>query len=146
MRPWVLAFHLLGVVLWMGGVLTFSRVLGYHTREAPSVRPRYTYLEGRLNYLVTIPGAVITLGCGLWLMSIYGMQWFRVALWMHWKLGLVGAVAVIHLFLTLKQREIGRLPPEAPLKRALFAAMHGTLGLLLIAILILACVQPMSGP
>ena len=144
MRAWLLTFHLLGVVLWMGGLLTFSRVLGYHAREAPSVRPRFTWLEGRLNYLVTIPGAVLTIAFGLWLTSIYGMAWFRVAVWLHYKLGLVAAVIVIHVVLTKKQRQIARAAPDAPMKRALYAALHGTLGLLLIAILALAAHQPMA--
>ncbi len=144
MRGWVLGFHLVGVVLWMGGLLTFSRVLGYHAREAPSVRPRYTWLEGRLNYLVTIPGAVLTIGCGLWLIDIYGAAWFKVALWMHIKLTLVMIVIAIHIVLTLKQRQVGRRAPDAPMKRALYAALHGTLGLLLIAIILLATLQPMS--
>jgi putative membrane protein len=144
MRATVLAFHLLGVVLWMGGLLSFSRILGYHAREAPSVRPRYTWLEGRMNWLVTVPGAVITTGCGLWLIQIYGAQWFSVAIWMHWKLVLVGVVVVIHAFLTWKQRRVARQRPDEPVPRALFAALHGTLGLLLIAILLLAAHQPMK--
>jgi uncharacterized membrane protein len=131
----------------MGGLLTFSRILGYHAREAPSVRPRYTWLEGRLNWLVTVPGAVITIACGLWLVSIYGGfhgAWFHTASWMHYKLALVAAVLVIHVVLTVQHRGIARRPPEAHVRRALFAALHGTLGLLLIGILILASVQPMS--
>src|SRR6185295_3502753 len=108
MRETLLALHLVGVVLWMGGLLTFSRVLGYHSREAPSVRPRYTFLEGRLNYLVTIPGAVITIGFGIWLTANYGADWLRVSTWMHYKLAMVGAVLVIHTVLTLKQRQIAR--------------------------------------
>src|SRR3954453_13952246 len=103
MRAWALAFHLVGVVLWMGGLLTFSRILGYHAREAPSVRPRYSWMEGRLNWLVAGPGAVLTIGCGLWLLNIYGAQWFRVALWMHWKLVLVIVVVIIHAVLTIQQ-------------------------------------------
>jgi putative membrane protein len=142
-RATVLAFHLVGVVLWMGGLLSFSRILGYHAREAPSVRPRYVWLEGRMNWLVTVPGAVITTGCGLWLIQIYGAQWFAVARWMHWKLVLVGVVVVVHAFLTWKQRRVARQRPDQPVPRALFAALHGTLGLLLIAILLLATHQPM---
>src|SRR5262249_26944314 len=122
MRATVLAFHLLGAVLWMGGLLSFSRILGYHAREAPSVRPRYTWLEGRMNWLVTVPGAVITTGCGLWLIQIYGAQWFAVARWMHWKLVLVAVVVVIHAFLTWKQRRVARQRPDEPVPRALFAA------------------------
>jgi uncharacterized membrane protein len=144
MRATLVAFHLLGVVLWMGGLLTFSRVMGYHARESPTVRPRYVWLEGRLNYLVTIPGFVITLGCGLGLMRIYGMQWFHKAVWMHWKLALVGMVAILHIGLTAQQRRVARRPPDAPMKRALYAAIHGTIGLLLMAILLLAAHQPMA--
>jgi putative membrane protein len=143
-RATVLAFHLVGVVLWMGGLLTFSRILGYHAREAPSVRPRYTWLEGRMNWLVTVPGFVIAAGTGLWLVQIYGGQWFSQALWMHWKLSLVAVVVLIHAFLTVKQRRVARQRPEEPVPRALFAALHGTLGLLLIAILLLATHQPMK--
>jgi len=144
MRATLLALHLLGVVLWMGGLLTFSRILGYHARERPSVRPRYTWLEGRLNWLVTVPGAAITLIFGLWLTANYGgVTWLRATLWMQWKLALVAVVLVIHVVLTVKHRRILRAPPEAPLKRALFAALHGTLGLLLIAILFLAAHKPL---
>jgi putative membrane protein len=144
MRATLLALHLLGVVLWMGGLLTFSRILGYHTRESPSVRPRYTWLEGRLNYLVTVPGAVLTLIFGLWLTANYGgLDWLRVTLWMQWKLALVAVILVIHGVLTLKHRRIQRSPPDAPMKRAVFAALHGTLGLLLIAILFLAAHKPL---
>jgi putative membrane protein len=144
MRATLLAFHLVGVVLWMGGLLTFSRILGYHAREAPSVRPRYTWLEGRLNGLVALPGAVITIGFGIWLLDVYGLAWLRVARWMHYKLALVGVVVVLHLLLTLKQRVIARQRPDEPVSRALFAALHGTIGLLLIAIFLLATHQPMA--
>ena len=144
MRPTVLAFHLVGVVLWMGGLLSFSRILGYHAREAPSVRPRYVWLEGRLNWLVTVPGAVLTFGFGLWLAQIYGWSWFVVARWLHYKLALVGVVVVLHAFLTVKQRRVARQRPDEPVSRALFAAIHGTIGLLLIAILLLATHQPMA--
>ena len=143
-RAWLLTFHLLGVVLWMGGLLTLTRVMGYHAREAPSVRPRYTWLEGRMNYLVTFPGAFLTILFGLLLVTQHGMAWFRVAVWMHWKLALVAAATVIHIVTTVKQRKIARQSPSEKVPRALFAALHGTLGLLLIAILALAVHQPMS--
>ena len=143
-RGWLLAFHLLGAILWMGGLLTVSRVLGYHSKEDPSVRPRFVWLEGRLNYLVALPGAGLTLLCGIALAYVYGAAWFRVALWLHIKLTLVVVVALVHLGLTLKQRSIARQSPNEPVSRALFAALHGTIGLLLIAILLLAVHQPMQ--
>jgi putative membrane protein len=144
MRGWLLGFHLIGVVLWMGGLLSFSRILGYHTKEDPSVRPRYTFLEGRLNYLVAVPGALLTIAFGLWLAVQHGMQWFRVAVWLHWKLTLVLAVLVIHVVLSVKHHQIRRAPPAQPLSRGLYASLHGMIGLLLIAIVLLATHQPMS--
>src|SRR5436309_4742925 len=97
MRAWLLGFHLIGVVLWMGGLLAFSRILGYHAKEDPSVRPRFTFIEGRLNYLVAVPGALLTIAFGVWMAYGYGRAWFRVAVWLHWKLSFVLVLAVIHV-------------------------------------------------
>jgi putative membrane protein len=119
-------------------------MLGYHAKEDPSVRPRFTYVEGRLNWLVSVPGLVLTVACGLWLMWLWGLGWFRVATWMHIKLTLVTCVLVIHGVLTVSHRRISRQRPDEPLRRGKFAALHGMVGLLLIAIVILACLRPMS--
>ncbi|HEY2744750.1 MAG TPA: CopD family protein [Polyangia bacterium] len=143
-RGWLVGFHLIGVVLWMGGLLTFSRILGYHSKELPSARPRFTFVEGRLNWLVAVPGAVLTIVFGAWLLYDHGAAWFRVALWMHIKLVLVVAVAGIHMFLTIKHAQIRRAHPSAPMSRGLYAALHGFVGLLVIAIILLATTQPMS--
>ena len=143
-RGWLLGFHLIGVVLWMGGLLSFSRILGYHSKELPSARPRLTFIEGRLNWLVAVPGAVLTIAFGLWLTIDHGAAWFRVAAWLHWKLTLVLATLVIHVVLTVKHHQIRRANPSAPMSRALYASLHGTVGLLLIAIVLLATNQPMS--
>jgi protoporphyrinogen IX oxidase len=143
-RGWLVGFHLIGVVLWMGGLLTFSRLLGYHSKELPSARPRFTFVEGRLNWLVAVPGAVLTIVFGVWLVWEHGAAWFRVAAWMRYKLMLVVAVAGIHLFLTIKHAQIRRAAPSARMSRGLYAAMHGFVGLLVIAIILLATNQPMS--
>jgi protoporphyrinogen IX oxidase len=143
-RGWLVGFHLIGVVLWMGGLMAFSRILGYHSKELPSARPRFTFIEGRLNWLVAVPGAVMTIVFGLWLLWQHGAAWFRVAAWMHYKLTLVLAVVAIHVVLTVKHAQIRRAPPSAKMSRGLYAALHGTVGLLLIAIVLLATNQPMS--
>jgi putative membrane protein len=139
----LVAVHLLGVVLWMGGLLNLSRILGYHAIEHPTVRPRYSWLEGRLNYLVTIPGAILTVGTGVAQAILDGADYFHAAGWLHWKLLLVGAILVIHVILTRKHRRLTREPADAKIKKALFAALHGTLGLLLIGVLFLAALKPM---
>jgi putative membrane protein len=143
-RGWLVGLHLIGVVLWMGGLMSFSRILGYHSKELPSARPRLTFIEGRLNWLVSVPGAVLTIVFGVWLAWQHGAQWFRVAAWLHYKLVLVVGVVIIHVVLTVKHAQIRRAHPSAPMSRGLYAALHGTIGLLLIAIVLLATNQPMS--
>ena len=81
-RGWLVGLHLIGVVLWMGGLLAFSRILGYQSKELPSVRPRLTFIESRLNWLVAVPGALLTIVFGVWLAWQHGEAWFRVSLWM----------------------------------------------------------------
>ena len=63
---------------------------------------------------------------------------------MHYKLALVLGVVIIHVVLTVKHAQIRRAHPSAPMSRGLYAALHGTVGLLLIAIVLLATTQPMS--
>jgi putative membrane protein len=142
-RGWLVGFHLIGVVLWMGGLLAFSRVLGYHTKEHPSIRPRLTFIEGRLNALVAWPGALLTIVFGVWLTVDHGRLWFRGAAWLHFKLALVVATLIIHVVLTVKHYRVRRAHPAEPMSRALYAALHGCVGLLLIAIVLLATNQPM---
>ena len=137
----LIAFHLLGVVLWMGGLLTLTRILGYHARELPSVRPRLSWIEGRLDTLVAMPGALLVAGTGLAQVLLDGRAYFAGASWLHWKLGLVAIVAALHFVVTRRRRALAAGPADAKVPRALFAAVHGTIGLLLIAILILALVK-----
>lgn len=137
----LVAIHLLGVVLWMGGLLNLSRILGYHAREAPAVRPRFSWLEGRLDFLVTIPGAILTIGTGVAQAILDGADYFRAAEWLHIKLALVAAMLVIHAVLTRRHRAMARGPADAKINKALFAALHGSLGLLLIGVLFLAVLK-----
>jgi uncharacterized membrane protein len=75
---------------------------------------------------------------GLTPMSIIELD---AARWLHWKLALVFAIVVIHAILTRRQRAVARQAPDAPMKRAVYAALHGTLGLLLIGVLALAVLK-----
>ena len=140
----LLAIHLLGVILWTGGLLNLTRILGYHAREAPAVRPRYSWLEGRLDFLVTVPGAVITVATGVAQAWLDGSAYFAAATWLQVKLGLVAVVALLHVWVARRHRALARGPAAAPMKRGPYAAIHGTLGLIVIAILFLAVLKPMK--
>lgn len=139
---WLLAFHVVGVVMWLGSLMALSRVLGYHTREPPSVRPRFSFVEGRLDVGGAMPGALLTLLTGLGLLAMEPMGWFRAQGWLHTKLLLVLFLALIHGGVRIRYRRMARQRADQPTSRAFFGAAHGIVGLLLIGIIILAIVRP----
>ena len=139
---WLIAFHVIGVVMWMGSLMTLSRLLGYHTREPATVRPRLSYIEGRLDLLGAVPGALLTLGTGLGQLALEPAGWFRASGWMHTKLLLVLVLVVLHVMTMVRHRRLARQRADQVIPRAFFAASHGIIGLLLIAIVILAVVRP----
>src|SRR5262249_29149902 len=101
-----------------------------------------SYIEGRLDMIGAMPGALLTIGTGVAQLALEPAGWMRVSGWMHVKLLLVLTLVVLHLMLTVRHRRLApqRADQESP--RGLFAASHGIIGLLLIAIVILAIVRP----
>jgi protoporphyrinogen IX oxidase len=139
---WLIAFHVVGVVMWMGSLMALSRILGYHVREPATVRPRFSFLEGRLDLFGAVPGAVLTLATGLGQLALEPDRWFSTARWMHVKLLLVLVLVVLHVMLLVRHRRLARQRADQVIPRGFFAAAHGMIGLLLIAIVVLAVVRP----
>ena len=133
------------MVMWMGGVMAFARLLAHHAAEPPSARPILSKIERRLNYLVAVPGAILTIACGVLSIKGYGLDWFRVSLWLHAKLALVGVLLLLHLGATRAQHRIARLDPNAPLRSGAWTALNLIFAILLVAIIALAVHQPLVG-
>ncbi|MBI5136003.1 MAG: CopD family protein [Nitrospirae bacterium] len=136
---WWLTFHLLGMVLWTGGLLTISRMAAYHTAEAPEVQPRLAWVEGRMYWLVAIPGAVITVVTAAGLVASSPADYTDQG-WFHGKMVLVGLLIGLNALLHVKLGALKAHPESA--RKALFSAVHGTIGLTLIGILVMVTVRP----
>ncbi len=136
---WWLTFHLLGMVLWSGGLLTVSRMAAYHTAETPEVQPRLAWVEGRLYWLVTVPGAIITLITAAGLVANSPVTYAGQG-WFHGKMMLVALLIVLHTVMHIKLKDLKMHPENA--KKAVFSAVHGTIGLTLIGLLIMVKVRP----
>jgi len=145
MRAWLVTFHLVGMVMWTGGVMAFVRLLTHHAVEPPSARPILSKIEKRLNYLIAFPGAILTIACGVLLVQAFGRDWFRVSLWLHVKLALVGLFFLLHYGATRAQHRIARLDPNAPLRSGGWTSLNVLFALLLVAIIALGAHQPMVG-
>ncbi|MDH5528215.1 MAG: CopD family protein [Nitrospirota bacterium] len=136
---WWLTFHLLGMVLWTGGLLGISRMAAYHVAEAPEIQPRFAWVEGRMYWLVVIPGMVITLITAAGLLSTGVLPYGDLG-WFHGKMMLVGLLLILHATLHIKLGQLKTHPERQ--KKAFFSALHGTIGLTLIGLLIMVMVRP----
>jgi putative membrane protein len=136
---WWRAFHVLGVVLWTGGLLAVSRMAAYHVAEAAAVQPRFAWVEWRMYWLVVIPGTVITLVTAVGLLASGALPYGSLG-WFHGKMALVVLLIALHATLHVKLKAL-KARPEAQ-RKAVFSAVHGTIGLTLIGILILVEVRP----
>lgn len=129
-----LVLHLVGVVLWMGGLMAMSRALVLMAKRPGPGRPVLAELAGRLNILAVL-GLLLSLGSGLYQLSLWPSGAFATTRWMHHKLTALIAVAVVHGLLFRLQRRWQGQGETVELARGQAAALHGIVGLLLIAIL-----------
>ena len=87
------------MVAWMSGLFYLPRLMVYHAQtDVQAVKDQFKIMEKRLWYFVT-PFALLTLVLGVWLISLYGKEWFVAAKWLHIKLLLVMALYIYHFYL-----------------------------------------------
>jgi putative membrane protein len=92
---WIKAFHIIFMVTWFAGLFYLPRLFVYHamSEDAPS-RERFKVMERKLFFGIMTPGALLTMGFGLWLWLGYGFY----GGWLHAKLALVAILVVYHVY------------------------------------------------
>ena len=134
----VVAFHLLAVIIWIGGLLTLTSVLARVPEEVGLPRERLlgtvrsTY-RGAVNV-----GAIISIFLGSIIIVLRPEVLHRG--WLHLKLLLVVGILVYQWRLYRRIRHLEEHPGES--SGAEFRMAHGILSLLVLAILLLAILQP----
>jgi len=102
---WIKALHVFFMVAWMSGLFYLPRLMVYHAQtDIQAVKDQFKIMERRLWLFVT-PFAVLTLVFGVWLIGLYGKEWFVAAKWLHIKLTLVVAVYAYHFYLFVLVRK-----------------------------------------
>jgi len=129
---WLRVVHFLGLVLWMGGLLSLSRILGYHVTEIEVVRNRYAFIERKLLFGVTLPGALLSLVSGLWLLT--GRMFYLKNAGMHFKLLFVAILVVGTIVTLFEWKKLARgVIGDSALK---YKILHGVIALALILVLV----------
>lgn len=92
---WVKAVHVMAVISWMAGLLYLPRLFVYHCSAPAGSAPSQTFkvMERRLLRGIMRPALAVTFALGLWLVHAGG---FGGAPWLHAKLALVAALALVH--------------------------------------------------
>lgn len=113
---WVLAAHLLGMVLWIGSLSSVYWLLRIHSHAPKDVTEQLNLMERTLAMTMDL-AATVTIGCGL-VIGITGVpgrgfSWFKVVPdvngpWLHIKLVFVVALLAVHGMLRVKIKKFGQ--------------------------------------
>lgn len=85
--------HIIGFVAWFAGLFYLVRMFVYHAEALEETGEKreilcsqYELMESRVYKIICNPAMIITWLAGLLMLYIYGFDWFRANIWMHWKL------------------------------------------------------------
>lgn len=86
------------MIAWFAGIFYLPRLFVYHAMsEEKSCTSMLKIMERRLLFFVT-PFAILTAVFGIWLIYLYGAQWFKFSAWLHIKLLLVTLLYGYHAY------------------------------------------------
>ena len=105
---WIKALHVFFMVAWMSGLFYLPRLMVYHAQtNIQAVKDQFKIMERRLWYFVT-PFALLTFVFGVWLIVLYGKEWFLAAKWLQIKLSLVIGLYAYHFYLLVLVRKFAK--------------------------------------
>lgn len=95
---WVKAFHIIFMVTWFAGLFYLPRLFVYHAEAKDNIsNERFKIMERKLYFGIATPGAIITIGLGLWLVHILGYTLLS-SFWLQAKLALIALLVVYHIY------------------------------------------------
>ncbi len=91
------ALHIISMVTWFAGLFYLPRLFVYHAQcEDQQGKERFKTMERKLYYGIMTPGAIVTLGLGIWMLIDYAWAAYGTAMWLHIKLTFILAMIVYH--------------------------------------------------
>jgi protoporphyrinogen IX oxidase len=136
---WALVFHIVGFVLWMGGLLVATQVMASRTRQSsPEVHAALARLETKLFKGIAHPGAAVTVIGGI-IVLVLQPDYLRQG-WLHAKLFLVAILIALDIIAYVRSRasQAGRIE----LQKRECMALHSGIALVFIGIVILVMIKP----
>lgn len=126
-----LALHLIGMIMWVGGVLFLSRVMKLMLNSGGSAAVMGAATK-RIFFGWIVPGLLVTTVSGMYQLSIVGLR-----SWMHMKLTLLLGLFVITFLL---HAEVRKINSGGEVNAGRLGMVHGLSGALLILIVFVTMV------
>ncbi|MEZ4462862.1 MAG: CopD family protein [bacterium] len=145
---WLAATHIVGLILWLGGLITLARLLGHHVSlTSKEAREALVPFERKSYFMAVLPGFLLALGSGLTLLVMNGPKIYFApgSAWgmtFHIKLTLILVLIVLDQLIAAKMRKVHR---EDTGNRGFFMATHGIVGLLMIVIVFMVKTNVLGG-
>jgi protoporphyrinogen IX oxidase len=87
------ALHIIGAVAWFAAMFYLGRIFVYHKEalekndaSTPILTAQYSLMEWRVYKIIMTPAMLITWIAGCTMLYLHGYEWFKLNLWMHFKL------------------------------------------------------------
>lgn len=95
---WLKALHLIFMVTWFAGLFYLPRLFVYHAMSDDQTSiERFKIMERKLYFGIMMPGMILTLLFGIWMLISYAWEIYSQSLWLYIKLGLLIVLVIYHL-------------------------------------------------
>lgn len=95
LHEWLSFVHILGAVIWVGGVIVLNAVIARANRKGdPGAAVRLTIETDWVGPWLIFPSAVVVIGVGIWLVFLEE-EWAFSQLWIILALVLVGESTIL---------------------------------------------------
>ena len=128
-----LAFHIVGMVMWVGGLMILTRVLKVFSDELGDSRSLAAMVQGLYKGFV-LPGLLVAIVSGLYQLTSMGIGVYMKQGWFHGKLTLVVVLLVVTFFVG---GEVHKVQRAQKLSAARLIALHALSSVALLGIVFL---------
>jgi len=131
-----LSFHIIGIVMWVGGLIILTRMLTLFSSNSPSSKSNGCSDEARkitrrLYLGWVLPGFVIVVFSGMYQLGVRGMAFYFSQSWFHGKAALV----LVLFFLTiLVGKVVKNVSENVVISKKMVMSLHGLSALILVAV------------
>lgn len=99
------SLHIISFVAWFAGLFYIVRLFVYHTEafqksktEKDILTTQYHIMESRLYRIICNPAMMLTWLFGLIMIFMNGWEWYKLNIWLHFKIGFVILLTIYHLY------------------------------------------------